>query len=80
MSKTKKAARPRRAVPISPIIANDWRTSDKKYRMSSHLSAGMTDHQKMVLRITAERLSKVEGRRVSMSEVARRALASAGVL
>lgn len=70
----------RRARPISKMIATPFTPSDARHKLSeAKISAGTFGHQKWVLRLTAERLTKIEGHRVSMAEVVRRALRSAGI-
>lgn len=63
---------------LTTEMRREWRGS-RKEKMSEHLSAGLPAHMKAALRLAAERLTKIEGRRVSMSEVARRLLAAGGI-
>lgn len=64
---------------VNPLLRTDARRPSKGYRMSSHASVGMSDDMKAALREAAVRVSEIEGRRVSMSEIMRR-LATAGGL
>jgi 3-mercaptopyruvate sulfurtransferase SseA len=66
---------------VSPLIVADWRVPGKNYgKRNNALYIGTYGHMKDAVRIAAQRLSKMEGRKVSMSEVGRRLLAAAGLI
>ena len=50
-----------------------------RVKLMARASAGMTEHQKAALKLAAEKLSKQEGRRVSMAEIIRRLCAMGGI-
>lgn len=57
------------------LLGTNWGTG----KLDDRASAGMTEGMKQSLRDATARLSAIEGRKVSMSEIIRRLLAAGGL-
>ena len=65
---------------VNPLLQTSCPRPSKDLRMSSRASVGMSDQTKAALRLAADEVSRLEGRRVSMSELMRRLAAAGGIL